>query len=185
MNNANELLNLSESEMLSLWRRVMKLDPVRRECIVERDDGIDIDALLLIHLRQWYASLLRTAPMAWLPVDDVSAEVALTADGGVVTALLPERCVRPVEWQLAGWTCSVTTFHAPDSDIAAAQLNPWTRGGVCQPVAVAHDNRLLLYAIPDGTTPVLTMARCVAAPGNGRYALHHDALATLPHWDLI
>ena len=185
MNNANELLTMSEDDMLTLWRRVMHLDPVRRECTVERDDGIDLDALLRIHLRQWYAQLLRTAPVAWLPIEDLKAEVTTTIDAqGVVTAVLPERCVRPVEWQLAGWAHSVTAFAAPNDADDRRQRSTWTRSGTQHPVAVLHDNRLMLYSLPAGTTPVLTMARCVAAPSRGYYALHHDALATLPRWEL-
>ena len=184
MENANELLVMTENELLAIWRRVLHLDPVRRECTVERDDGIDVDGLLRIHLRAWYAHLLRTAPLDWLPVEDLRAEVALSVDAeGVVTALLPERCVRPVEWLLAGWAHGVTAFEPPESAVARRQLNAWTRGGVCQPVAVAHDDRLMLYSLPAGVQPVLMMARCVAAPDDGRYALRHDALATLPKMD--
>lgn len=185
MDNANELLNLSEEEMVSLWRRVMHLDPVRRECTVERDDGIDVDGLLRLHLRQWYAQLLRTAPLAWLPVEDLRTQVTLTAStDGVVTATLPVRCVRPVEWQLAGWQNSVTEFATPDSPMARRQHSPWTRSGTERPAAVLHGHRLLLYSLPPGVTPVLALARCVAAPSNGHYALRHDALGTLPRWEL-
>ena len=185
MDNANELLNLSEDEMVALWRRVMHLDPVRRECTVERDDGIDVDGLLRIHLRQWYAALLRTAQLAWLPIEDLRTQVTVTASAdGVVTATLPARCVRPVEWQLAGWSHSVTEFAAPDSSVARRQLSPWTRSGTERPAAVLHDQRVLLYSLPAGVTPVLTLARCVAAPAAGHYALRHDALCTLPRWEI-
>lgn len=181
MENANELLVMTEAELLAIWRRLLHLDPVRRECTVERDDGIDVDDLMRIHLRRWYAQLLRTAPLEWLPVEDLSAEVAVSVDAeGVVTAVLPERCVRPVEWQLAGWAHGVTAFEPPESAVARRQLNAWTRGGTQQPVAVAHDDRLMLYSLPPGVSPVLLMARCVAAPDGGGYALRHDALATLP-----
>ena len=166
---------------VSLWRRVMHLDPVRRECMVERDDGIDLDDLLRIHLRQWYAHLLRTAPVAWLPVEEMRAEVSVSADNeGVVTVLLPARCVRPVEWQLAGWERSVTAFALAGDPAAVKEQSPWTRSGQCRPAAVVYDNRLLLYSLPEGVSPVITMARCVAAPAQGRYVMHHDALATLP-----
>lgn len=181
MEHANELLVMTEAELLAIWRRLLHFDPVRRECSVERADGIDVDDLLRLHLRAWYAQLLRTAPLDWLPVEDLRAEVTLSADTeGVVTALLPERCVRPVEWQLAGWAHGVTAFAAPDSAVAQRQLNVWTRGGTQQPVAVAHDDRLMLYSLPPGVSPVLLMARCVAAPDDGGYAMRHDALATLP-----
>lgn len=185
MENVNEMMNVSEQEMLTLWRRVMHLDPVRRECTVERDDGIDVDALLLIHLRQWYAHLLVTAPLEWVPIEDVRAQVDVSADQqGVVTAVLPSCAVRPVEWQLAGWDHSVTTFVDPHTPLARRQLNMWTRSGTMDPAAVWHPGRLTLYSLPAGVSPVLLLARCVAAPEQNRYVFHQSALETLPRWNL-
>lgn len=176
-------IDLGEQEMLALWKQVMRVTPVRRECVVERDDGIDLDAYLLVRLRQWYAHLLVTAPLEWVPVEDLKAEVPLAADErGVVTATLPERCVRPVEWMLAGWTRSVTAFPAADAPEAAAQRSEWTQGGPCRPAIVRHDDRLMLYGVAPGTQPQLVLARCVAVPAAGRYRFHADALATLPQW---
>ena len=178
------MINLSENEMLTMWKRVMHIDVLRRECSVERDDGIDLDDLLLTRLRQWYAHLLLTAPLDWVPVEDLRAEVSVTADDmGVVTALLPARCVRLVEWEMAGWSHAVTSFVEPDSLQALAQHSLWTRGGVRRPVAVRHDDRLMLYSIAPGASPVIIQARCVAVPGGDRYVCHRDALATLPKWD--
>ncbi|MBO4870726.1 MAG: hypothetical protein J5565_01930 [Muribaculaceae bacterium] len=180
-----EKLNLTETEMLALWKRVMHIEPVRRECAVERDDGINLDDFLLIHLRQWYAHLLLTAPIEWLPVEDLKTDVPLSStDTGVATAMLPTRCVRPVEWRLAGWPHSVTRFLAPDDPAALAQRSEWIRSGVNNPAIIAHDDRLTLYGITPGTAPVLLTARCVATPEDGRYILHHDALSALPRWPL-
>ena len=47
MENYDLLMSCSPSEMLDLWKTVMRLTPVRRECTIERDDGIDLDALLM------------------------------------------------------------------------------------------------------------------------------------------
>ncbi|MBO7609087.1 MAG: hypothetical protein J6S96_02645 [Muribaculaceae bacterium] len=179
-----QLINLSENEMLALWKRQMHIDVVRRECSVERDDGVDLDDLLLTRLRQWYAHLLASAPLQWLPVEDLRTEVLLSVSAdGVVTAMKPERCVRPVEWRLAGWAHSVTDFCQPGSPRALAQQRLWTRSGCADPVIVCYDNRLVMYSLPEGAQPVLMMARCVAVPENNRYIFHHDALSTLPRWD--
>lgn len=178
-----QFVNFSENEMLAMWKRLMHIDVVRRECVVERDDGIDLDDMLRTRLRQWYAHLLLTAPIHWVPVEDLRAEVSLAADAdGVVTAQLPQRCVRPVEWQMGGWQHSVTMFNDPASPQARAQQSHWLRGGNAQPVIVQYDNRLLLYGIVPGASPVLLQARCVAIPDDGRYICHQDALETLPKW---
>ena len=179
-----QMINLTESEMLAMWKRLMHIDVVRRECVIERDDGIMLDDVLIHHIRQWYAHLLLTAPLHWLPIDDVGAQVQLSVDDdGVVTAVLPESFVRPVEWKLAGWKHSVTVFVEPDSQEALRQCSPWLRGGCANPVIVKYDDRLMLYSVEPGTSPVLVIARCVAVPSDNRYMFHHDALETLPKWN--
>lgn len=180
MENNTLLTDLSEPEMLALYKTMTHLTTVRRDCNVERDDGIDLDAWLTLRLQQWYAQLLTTAPVEWLPVEDVKADVTLTADArGVVTVTVPPRCVRPVEWRLAGWHMSVTTFMSPQDPLVRLQLNPWTRGGACRPAASDHGDHLLLYSAVDDA-PALELARCVVRPANGHYHFHQAALATLP-----
>ena len=179
MENTTLMLNLSESEMLALCKRVMNLEPARRDCVVERDDGIDLDAWILTRARAWYARLLQEGPLEWVPVEDVKMQVTATADShGVVKAVYPDGCMRPVEWQLDGWHRSVTHFARPDDETDLLQRNPWTRGGVCRPVAVDHGSWLMLYSLPAGTTPVVTMARCVTYT-SGRYAFSEAAIPSL------
>lgn len=175
-----QLLNLSESEMLALCKRVMKLEPARRDCSVERDDGIDIDAWIMVRARSWYARLLAEAPAEWLPVEDVKDEIMLAGCGdGVVKATVAARCVRPVEWRLQGWHNSVTAFASPDDAVAVLQRNPWTRGGTHSPVAVDHGGWLMLYSVAPGATPSLEMARCVVIPAGGHFVFHQAAIPSL------
>ena len=187
MTNQSQMLTLSRAQMLALWKQVLRLDTPRRDCVVERDDGIDLDAWLMTIIDTWYARLLATAPVEWVPVEDVAAEVTLTLEpDGVVAAVPPVQAVRPVEWKLRGWKHSVTAFAAPDSLEAAVQRNPFTRGAVCNPAAVDHGNRLLLFSAPDANTPRLDVARCVVRPADGSFTLHQAALETihLPDTDL-
>lgn len=178
-------IQCTEAQMLALWKQIMHLDEVRRDCTVERDDGIDLDALLTTRIRQWYHHLLLTGPLEWLPVDDVAAETTLTTDtDGCVTATLPSRSVRPVALRLDGWLRAATTFHAPGSREAAMQESPLLRGGCHHPVAVAMgDGTIRLYSAPSGTTqPALAMARCVAWASDGSYRLATAALSTIERW---
>ena len=177
-------LDLTESQMLDMYKTMTHLTVVRRDCNVERDDGIDLDDWLTLRLQQWYAHLLMSAPVEWLPVADVTAGVTLQQlDNGVVIAMLPQNCVRPVEWRLDAWHCSVTDFLKPADPIIALQNNPWTRGGVNNPAAIDHGDHLVLYSIPADGTASLAIARCVIRPQNGHYIFHQDALATLPEID--
>lgn len=170
-------MELSESEMLDLWKTMMQLQPAHYGCTIERTDGIDIDELLLIHIRKWYASLLLSAPDGIVPVEDVKDRLSvMVADNGVVTAMVPPECVRPVEWKLKAWQKSVTLFLQPNVPEAAYLHNEWTRPGVCDPVAVDYGNRILLFTLPNGELPIFDMARCVVRPTNGKYIFHTSVL---------
>ena len=181
MENRNQFYDLTQSEMLALWKQVMRLDTPRRDCAVEWDDGIDLDALLLTHIKQWYAHQLATATAHLLPIDDVKEQVTLTASGGLVAATIPDHCVRPVEWRLAGWQRSVTEFLDPCTHEAMLQLNEWTRGGDCAPAIIDYGFQLLMTS--DSNEPRLEMARCVVRPADGTYQFHSDLLATIPEWE--
>ena len=173
-------MELSESEMLDLWKTMMQLQPAHYGCTIERTDGIDIDELLLIHIRKWYASLLLSAPDGIVPVEDVKDRLSvMVADNGVVTAMVPPECVRPVEWKLKAWQKSVTLFLQPNVPEAAYLHNEWTRPGVCDPAAVDYGNRILLFTLPDGELPIFDMARCVVRPTNGKYVVHASVLESL------
>ena len=166
--------------MLDLWKTMMQLQPAHYGCDIERTDGIDIDELLLIHIRKWYASLLLSAPDGIVPVEDVKDRLSvMVADNGVVTAMVPPECVRPVEWKLKAWQKSVTLFLQPNVPEAAYLHNEWTRPGVCDPAAVDYGNRILLFTLPDGELPIFDMARCVVRPTNGKYVFHASVLESL------
>lgn len=180
MENTSQFMELSESEMLDLWKTMMQLQPAHYGCTIERTDGIDIDELLLIHIRKWYASLLLSAPDGIVPVEDVKDRLSvMVADNGVVTAMVPPECVRPVEWKLKAWQKSVTLFLQPNVPEAAYLHNEWTRPGVCDPAAVDYGNRILLFTLPDGELPIFDMARCVVRPTNGKYIFHASVLESL------
>lgn len=180
MENTSQFMELSESEMLDLWKTMMQLQPAHYGCTIERTDGIDIDELLLIHIRKWYASLLLSAPDGIVPVEDVKDLLSvMVADNGVVTAMVPPECVRPVEWKLKAWQKSVTLFLQPNVPEAAYLHNEWTRPGVCDPAAVDYGNRIFLFTLPDGELPIFDMARCVVRPTNGKYVFHASVLESL------
>lgn len=181
MENTNQFYNLTESEMLDLWKQVLHLETPRRDCTVEWDDGFDLDALLLTHIRQWYAQLLDTAPTHLLPIDNVANDVSLTTRDGIVVATVPEQCVRPVEWKLAEWQRSVTTFIDPCSHEAMLQLNEWTRGGACNPAIIDYGFQMLMMS-STSNAPRLELARCVVRPADGSYQFHSSLLATIPEW---
>lgn len=181
MENTNQFYNLTESDMLNLWKQVMHLEIPRRDCTVEWDDGIDLDALLLTNIKQWYAHLLNTAPAHLLPIENLASQVPIDTRDGMVFATVPQQCVRPVEWKLAEWQRSVTTFLDPCSHEAMLQLNEWTRGGICNPACIDYGFQMLMMSTTSAT-PQLELARCVVRPADGSYQFHYDLLRTIPEW---
>lgn len=180
-------MRLSEGEMLDLWKKVMHLQPVRRSCTIERTDGIDVDELLLIHIRQWYAHLLLSASDSVVPVEEVKDSLVeySVLPGGVVSVKVPPHCVRPVEWKLSAWQKSVTLFLQPGIGEEAYLHSEWTRPGVCDPAAVDYGDHLLLFSLPEGESLSFDMARCVVRPADGTYAFHASALSTIPVWGKV
>ncbi len=167
--------------MIDLWKQVMHLENQRRDCVVEWDDGIDIDALLLTHIKQWYAHQLNNAPVQQLPIVNLASQVPINTRDGIVIATVPQQCVRPVEWKLAEWHRSVTEFIDPCSHEAMLQLNEWSRGGAYNPAIIDYGFQMLLMSTAS-SSPQLELARCVVRPADGSYQFHSDLLSTIPEW---
>lgn len=183
--NPKSLLSLSESEMLTLWKKILNLDVPNTDCDVQRIDGIDLDATIWLHIRQWYAHLLQTAPLHMVPVEDMLGSATITTQADSATQVqLPARCVRPVEVRMLGWKRSVTEFLSPDHPVAKMQSNALLRAGTENPVVVAYDNRLELY--PSATTGLpaaVEILRAVAAPADGSFAFSPEALDTIKQFE--
>ena len=172
MRNESLMLSYTEDEMLQLVKRLKFLVPERRECEIEREDGVDIDLNMRMWINEWYANLLLT-------VEDLKSECSAVADSqGVVTVEMPWKAVRPVEVRLEGWERSVTEFFAPDSTEARLQESEWTRGGSEKPAAVAGDSTLKLYSAAAGEMPVVATLRCVVWD-NVHYVFHSSLLNLL------
>lgn len=176
------MMDLTEDEMLELWKSRFRLLPARRDCTIEREDGIDIDAVLLTDIREWYAGLLLKGDVEMLPVEDLSKELfADVSTDGVVTVPLPACCVRPVEWHVEGWERSVTRFYHPSTVEARCQNNFYLRGDTYNPAAVIFEDRLVLYSVKPGVDALVDKALCVVRPAGGHYKFNEAALATI--WD--
>ncbi|MCM1517134.1 MAG: hypothetical protein NC117_00635 [Pseudoflavonifractor sp.] len=174
-------LTLSSTEMLDIWRMRRALLPLREDCVVERSDGIDVDMLLRHELRQWYVTLLDTAPFDMLVLTDIASDVApMPCDDGSVAVTLPQRCRRVAEVSLDGWT-RPALMAAPGSPLALRQTNPYSRGRIDAPVAVVYPGRIILYSAPAGSVrPRLDRLLCVVEPDEGFYQLDERALGLIP-----
>lgn len=166
--------------MLAQWKLRRGFEPLRADCVISRADGIDLDALHRLEMRDWYLNLLNTAPVEMLALTDITSEIAVipTENDGVGTVLLPESCHRLVEFQLNGWCRPATIIDDPDCYEAQMQINPYSRGGNSQPIVVKRGNRLHLYSLPSGT-PSILRAIAVVEPSDGTFEMDESALATI------
>ena len=93
-------MNLSELEMLNLWKLHHGYSTPRRDCALERDDDAELDSLLLDEMRAWYANLLLTASPDLLPVEDVSEDCTVTKMAeGMVEMKLPCAIIFLIQFQ--------------------------------------------------------------------------------------
>lgn len=176
------MMNLTEQDMLELWKMRLGLTQSRRDCVIEREDGEDFDAKLLMDIRQWYASLLASAVTDWLPVEDVSDKLDVkTSDDGVVTVVLPDNCVRPVAFHVRGWKCDAAQFHVSGTIVAKQQDVEWLKGDSSRPIAVVDDTVISLYSVKSGEKAVVDKALCVVKPTDGSYIFSEEALQTMPN----
>lgn len=153
------------TEILEEFRRRRYLEPLRDDCAIERTDGPDLDSLLMDEIRQWYASLIDTAPPQWLATEDVAAETAVKElpGTGTVELTLPDDVRRVVSLTIEGNPVPAVPITDLTNPLAALQGSPFTRGGRMRPVAIlAAPQRIILYAHdPQGNPPRLASLTAV------------------------
>lgn len=176
-------MKLSTEEMLHQWRMRRALEPLRSDCVVQRADGIDLDPLLKMEMRDWYLNLIDTAPIEMLAPEDICADVALVvkSDGSAEVAL-PERCRRVVEVRLEEWDRAAHIVK-PGSRQARCQQSRYSRGGAVEPVAIVENGSMRLYSVLS-SAPKLVKLLCVVEPEDGYYTFDERALATITNYQI-
>lgn len=170
----------TEARLLEEWKLRSRLEPLRTDCVITRTDGIDMDTYLLRELRAWYMRELATAPVDTLPLTDIAPGLTMTrAPDGAGMVKLPAGCLRVVSVEMEGWHRPAVIVADPECAEAVAQTSPYSRGGVCRPVAVIYPDRMMLYTPPaDAKAPSSVLA--VTEPPEGTYLLTERMLADMP-----
>lgn len=175
------MLRLTQEEMTRQWLLLTRHEPLRADCRVTRSDGIDLETLARTEMRMWYLGLLASAPAEWLEVSEMAddARVEITAEGTVLVHI-PAKCVRPISVSLYGWE-RPASIVAPDSPAARMQTNPFSRGGICRPVAVLRPGgrELEIFSAPAPAAARLKSLRGIADSGDDLYVFREDALSTI------
>lgn len=176
-----KIITMSESEMIDLWNRRLNLVAERRNCIIERGNGTDLDAKVLQCIRDWYSRLLIESPSRCLPVEDIASKLNVNiSSNNVVRVAIPDNCLRPVKWKMKSWKRPVTYFYEPDCYMASLQYDVHTRGGGEYPVGIIMPRQIMMYSA-SGADDVLEEALCVVHPAEGVYILAESLLHTIPN----
>lgn len=172
------IVRLSPEEMLRIWKLRRYHEPLRADCEVTRTDGLDLDRLQTMEMREWYLKLLDTAETGLLEVTDIAKDVALKRRrDGSATITLPEECRRVIEVSLEGWH-QPARLTTPGSRLASLQQSEFSRGGAAEPVAVMHTGYIHLYS-PTPETAAISTLKCIREPLNGEYVMDELLLKTI------
>lgn len=169
---------LSQPEFLAQWRLHRYLEPLRNDCAVTRTDGIDLDAILITEMEQWYFNYLDTAPGDMLVSENIAATTVMDVDSEGVARIPLETDVRRIlEVKMSHWQSPATIVTDTGSIIARRQLHKFTRGGAAHPVAVVTPGLLTLYTAAPRSR--LTSLAVVHTPEPGTYPIDTRALSLI------
>ena len=185
-------ITLTKAEMLRRRRIAGGLEPHRADCAIEQTDGIDIDAVLELQLRQWYLDLLDKGSVSEVAPSNIAASVEISAvsgnPGGTVLTP-PEMCRRVFAVKLKGWLRAVEVEPASEAErIIQLQSNPYTAATAAHPVAVATGGASGGRASEILAWPAATQALTVTAaidPGEDYYTFDESALASMPSTQIL
>lgn len=138
---------LDAAAMLALWKRAHGYEPLRTDCVVTRTDGPDLDAVLGMEMRAWYAQRLLTDDPRLLPLTDIGPMLTLTAtpSGDAVSSPLPDGCLRVAEVMVPRCARPALIVESLSDPLALAQSNPYACGGEHCPVAVVSRGSITVY----------------------------------------
>ena len=166
----------SHSQMLSIWRSILGLNTAYSECSIEQFDGININELIALRMRQWYLDLLHNADPSLLPVANIASQCARIArPNGATFVEPPADCVRVVEVRAATWP--VALAPSPDNAPLKRLGHPYAAPSPSSPIAVSS-RRGILLAPCDAADALEIIA--VTDPGADSYILDQSLLSSIP-----
>ncbi len=144
------------NQMVTLWRQRAGLTPLRTDCSIEAEDGIDVDRALTARIRQWQLHALDTAPTEMLDVKDI-ADLCTSRRTlqGTTEITLPDDCRRVVAVQMASWRVAVAPISAAEACASAVTLdNPYAAAA---PIAIARPGKLTVYPAEASVAAILAV----------------------------
>lgn len=167
------IVTYSHEQMLSLWRHLLAVEPLRLDCEVGRTDSVDLDAMIAPVMRAWYLHVLDSADLKLLPVENVAAEALCEPRlRGVTVVVPPQRARRIVSVAFAGWPMPVRA-DASEADVMRCGAN------ACWPVPMAAtlaDGSIAAAAVAGGA---LTQLWAVVDAGPHAYVFDESLINTI------
>lgn len=132
------------NQMVTLWRQRAGLIPLRTDCTIEVEEGIDVDRALTARIRQWQLRALDTAPTNLLEVKDIADMCsARRTTQGTTVITLPDDCRRVVAVQMASWRLPLAPISAEQAQVSSVM--PDNRYAAATPTAIASPGMLTIY----------------------------------------
>ncbi len=175
----DQLVTMSEAQMLQYVKRALGYLPERKDSVVTNDDDVDLDSILLDRIKVWYAEMLATAPVESLPVANLAPSMKCSINAyQTAYVTFSDNFVRPVAWRLSSWRKYVTHFYEPDEFMATLQDNDYFSAKRARCLAIRMVDKMLLYSAASDTD-TLEEALCVYRPTDGTYIIGRRLLDTI------
>lgn len=164
--------NYTETEMLNLYRNRLGLSRTLMLPAENERQPLDRELLDVLHAR--YRHLLATAPIEYLPVENLGpACTAQMLSNDRMSITLSDRCIRPVSLQLYTWEEAVYRFHEAGTNYHKRQRLSLLRGTRLNPAVFRSADRLIVYGVGTNLrviTPGYEL-RAVTEPVDGTFRL--------------
>lgn len=164
-------MDISRQEIIDRVTMCMEELTPQINATMERMEGVSIcnyiDGVIDSQLR----TLLMTAPIAILPVQELGAQYQpMRRSDGSGRITLNDNVLRPVSLQVKGWKVPATRFIDERHPLYELQFNKYTRGSATKPVAVftqdGQGNKVIDYfSLPTASiTHHILSLQCIVAP---------------------
>lgn len=169
------------SELLQLWKLHHGYSPERNDCVITRNDGTDIDAILLEQIRSWYIKSLSEIPIDLLPCSDITDSLNLQPiDKSSAWSALPDNCFRVASVTATQWGKPALIVTDLSSAEAQAQSNPFSRADKEHPAAIVNSNTITFFPAPESVESLSVKAVLMPDKDATEYPFTPVLLAQIP-----
>lgn len=174
----------SLDSLVKMVRQWALIDGDRSDAEFGRSDGFDIDNLIKMWIRQWYADAIENAPVELFPASEIDAPASIDMKTPWMAKIkLPDNFRRLVAFRMASWRMPPVILSADNPAHLRRwqrQASPYARAGASSPVVLVSPRDRTLYAVPVGASDKVALCSAVLSPGpDGPFSFSHSLLNSL------